>query len=136
MQEPIPVSLLNDFFFCPYSIYLHQIYQGTEEETIKASPQLEGTVAHMIIVSYDIKNDKLRASFSKKLEALGATRLQYSVFEARNSSRIIDNLRFIIKDEFGPKFCMDDSVCIFHCNEDKTEKYGNSVHRDKDLLFF
>ena len=90
----------------------------------------------MIIISYDIKNDKLRSSFSKALERLGAIRLQYSVFEARNSTRVLDNLRLIIRDDFGPKFCPDDSVCIFHCQEEKTEKYGNAVHRDKDLLFF
>ena len=46
MLEPIPISSLNDFLFCPYSIYLHQVYHGTEEETVKAIPQLSGTVAH------------------------------------------------------------------------------------------
>lgn len=90
----------------------------------------------MIIISYDIKNDKLRTQFSKTLEALGASRLQYSVFEARNSTRILNNLRFVIRNDFGPRFCADDSVCIFHCHEEKTEKFGNAVHRDQDLLFF
>ena len=90
----------------------------------------------MIIISYDIKIDKLRTKFSKALERLGAMRLQYSVFEARNSSMILDNLRLVIRNDFSNLFCEDDSVCIFHCDEEKTEKYGNAVHRDKDLLFF
>lgn len=89
----------------------------------------------MIIISYDIKNNKLRTKFAKMLEANGAIRLQYSVFEARNSTRILDNLRLSIKEEYGPLLCMDDSVVIFHCDEEKTEKYGNSLHRDEDCLF-
>lgn len=90
----------------------------------------------MLIISYDIKNDKLRTAFAKKLEELGAIRFQYSVFEAKNSSRILNNLRLLVKETFGPKFTPEDSVVIFHVNEDKTEKYGNAVHRDKDLNFF
>lgn len=89
----------------------------------------------MIIISYDIKNNKLRSRFAKMLEANGAVRLQYSVFEARNSKRILDNLRLSIQQEYGPIFCMDDSVVIFHCDEEKTEKYGNAIHRDSDILF-
>lgn len=88
----------------------------------------------MIIISYDIKNNKLRTSFSKALQKLGANRLQYSVYEARNSSRLIDNLRLTIKGKFAPKFTMDDSVCIFHCNEEKTEKYGNAIYQDQPYL--
>lgn len=89
----------------------------------------------MIIISYDIKDNKLRSKFSKMLEANGAIRLQYSVFEARNSSRLLDNLRLSIRQDYGPLFCADDSVVIFHCDEDKTEKFGNAVHRDQDVLF-
>lgn len=48
MRELIPISSLNDFLFCPYSLYLHQVYRGTaEEETVKATPQLVGTEAHL-----------------------------------------------------------------------------------------
>lgn len=89
----------------------------------------------MIIISYDIKDNKLRTKFSKMLEANGAVRLQYSVFEARNSTRLLNNLRLSIREEYGPLFCMDDSVVIFHCDELKTEKYGNALHRDADVLF-
>lgn len=51
MNRLIPISYLNDFLFCPYSIYLHQIYGGTEEETVKALPQKAGTAAHKKIES-------------------------------------------------------------------------------------
>ena len=46
MDGLIPISNLNDFLFCPYSIYLHGIYQGAEEQAVKATVQNEGTRAH------------------------------------------------------------------------------------------
>ena len=42
----------------------------------------------MLIISYDISNDKLRTKFSKFLCKFGY-RLQYSVFEIKNSKRIL-----------------------------------------------
>lgn len=46
----------------------------------------------MLVVSYDISNDKLRAKFAKTLEKQGAVRLQYSVYEINNTKRVLDNL--------------------------------------------
>ena len=45
----------------------------------------------MVIVSYDISNDKLRTSFAKYLSRFGH-RIQHSVFEIDNSKRIVDNI--------------------------------------------
>lgn len=46
MDDYLPISLLNDFTFCPYSIYLHQVYMETDEGLYKALPQTRGTLAH------------------------------------------------------------------------------------------
>lgn len=46
----------------------------------------------MIIISYDISDDKMRTNFSKMLKKNGAIRLQFSVYEVRNTKRIMDNL--------------------------------------------
>ena len=46
----------------------------------------------MIIVSYDISDDKMRTNFSKMLKSNGAIRLQFSVYEVSNTKRIVDNL--------------------------------------------
>ena len=46
MIDYIPISTLNDFIFCPYSIYLHNVYQSTEKEIYEAAPQVQGTLAH------------------------------------------------------------------------------------------
>lgn len=46
MEDYIPLSKLNDFIFCPYSIYLHSVYEMTDDDLYKAKPQLLGTRAH------------------------------------------------------------------------------------------
>ena len=66
----------------------------------------------MIVVSYDISNDKLRTRFSKYLSKFGH-RLQYSVFEIDNSPRIIDNIVSDLKNKFEKSFSQSDSVMIF-----------------------
>lgn len=66
----------------------------------------------MIVVSYDISNDKLRTRFSKYLSKFGH-RLQYSVFEIDNSPRIIDNMVSDLKNKFEKSFSQSDSVMIF-----------------------
>lgn len=47
----IPLSMLNDYIFCPYSIYLHNIYMGTDEGLYHATPQTQGKIAHESIDS-------------------------------------------------------------------------------------
>lgn len=57
----------------------------------------------MYLVLYDIEDDRLRTRFSKFLQKYGR-RLQYSVFEVKNSKRILDNIKTEIKTNFSKKF--------------------------------
>jgi CRISPR-associated protein Cas2 len=66
----------------------------------------------MLIVSYDISNNKTRFRFSKFLEKYGR-RLQYSVFELKNSSRILSIVLLEIEKKFQKKFENSDSILIF-----------------------
>lgn len=49
MEDYIQISLLNDFTFCPYSIYLHNVYKETSEDTYHAVPQVNGRLVHKAI---------------------------------------------------------------------------------------
>ena len=89
----------------------------------------------MLVISYDIKDDKLRTRFNKMLRKNGAIRLQYSVYEFNNSTRLMDILQSRI-DEFYKEFGGDDSVVIFDVSNVKLRKYGNAIHRDKDIVYF
>ena len=46
MNDYISLSTLNDFIFCPYSIYLHNVYMETADDMYKAVPQIEGKLSH------------------------------------------------------------------------------------------
>lgn len=50
MIDYIPLSTLNDYIFCPYSIYLHSVYMESDEDLFKAKPQIEGTIVHQATV--------------------------------------------------------------------------------------
>lgn len=89
----------------------------------------------MLLISYDIKDDKLRTSFSKMLTKNGAVRLQYSVYEVNNTDRVLNNLRIMIDDMFAKQFDGGDSVIIFDVSTVKLKKYGNAIHRDTDIVY-
>lgn len=49
MEDYITISTLNDFIFCPYSIYLHNVYMEADEDVYHATPQTTGKIAHRSI---------------------------------------------------------------------------------------
>ena len=90
----------------------------------------------MMIISYDIADDKLRNRFAKMLTKNGAVRLQYSVYEVNNTSRVINNIIVKIEDGFAKQFTGGDSVAIFDIGNSKVMKFGNAIHRDQDVVYF
>lgn len=90
----------------------------------------------MLIISYDISNNKLRTKFSKYLKKF-AHRLQYSVYEIKNSERILENITVVISKEFAPRFTEDDSIMIFNMSKQcKKTYFGYAKHREEDVIFF
>ncbi len=89
----------------------------------------------MIIISYDIKDDKIRTKFAKMLRAQGAIRLQFSVYEVNNTQRVIDNIITNIVDKYSKLFTGADSVLIFDAPNAKVQKFGNAIHRDVDIVY-
>ncbi|WAW14523.1 CRISPR-associated endonuclease Cas2 [Peptostreptococcus equinus] len=88
----------------------------------------------MLIISYDISDNKLRTQFSKFLSAYGY-RLQYSVFDIENSARMIDNITSQIEGRFMKKFSNSDSVIMFKIkNEDDIIRYGYAKNDEKDMI--
>lgn len=46
MEETIIISYLNDFIFCPVSIYFHKLYGNRDKMLYQSEYQLNGTDAH------------------------------------------------------------------------------------------
>lgn len=49
MEELILISYLNDFIFCPASIYFHKLYGNLEKDIYQSSYQINGANAHKAI---------------------------------------------------------------------------------------
>jgi len=62
METFLSITYLNDFVFCPYSIYLHQVFDNSSEVLYSASPQQTGKSAHTGI---DSEKPKLQAQIMK-----------------------------------------------------------------------
>lgn len=88
----------------------------------------------MVIVSYDISNDKLRTKFAKYLSRFGH-RLQYSVFEIDNSERIVDNIVNDLKNKYKKSFSQEDSVIIFKLSSScEVLRFGYAKNDEKDFI--
>lgn len=88
----------------------------------------------MVIVSYDISNDKLRTKFAKYLSRFGH-RLQYSVFEIDNSERIVDNIVNDLNNKYEKSFSQEDSVIIFKLSSScEVLRFGYAKNDEKDFI--
>jgi len=90
----------------------------------------------MIILTYDIQNDKLRTEFSTFILSYGR-RLQYSVYEIKNSKRILELVQEEIKSRFEKRFNQGDSVLIFKiAAEHQILRFGYAKNEETDLLIY
>ena len=88
----------------------------------------------IILLSYDISDDKKRTRFAKYISKFGH-RIQYSVFEIENSPRIINNILTDIENKFSKQFDQRDSIYIFKLNPNcEVIKYGYASN-DGSLMF-
>ena len=49
MNSAVTISSINDFIFCPKSLFLHLIYTSFHKDTYHDEPQIQGTIAHLTI---------------------------------------------------------------------------------------
>lgn len=89
----------------------------------------------MLLISYDITNNKTRTQFSKFIKKFGY-RIQYSVYEIKNSTRILENITIKIHESFLPHFKETDSIVIFQLSKQcKKTYFGYAKHHDEEAIF-
>ncbi len=49
MEQYIPISKLNDFLYCPLSLYLHTMYENFDTREYHETAQVAGKLAHQSI---------------------------------------------------------------------------------------
>ena len=88
----------------------------------------------MLLISYDISNDKIRTKFSKFLSKFGF-RLQYSVFEINNSDTVLQNITTEIENSYVKLFTEEDSIIIFNLSATcKKTCYGYAKNEEKEYF--
>ena len=85
MESYIPISFLNDFIFCPRSIYFHQLYGSYKSSVYQQKPQIAGKAAHKNIDSgtYSTRKSVLQGMeiYSEKYNLCG----KIDVFDTETS---------------------------------------------------
>ncbi len=75
MDDAIVISNLNDFIFCPASIYFHNLYGGMNTMSYQAAAQINGTAAHKAVDNgkYSTRKNVLTAIdvYSSKYNIVG-----------------------------------------------------------------
>ena len=75
MDDYIQISKLNDFIFCPYSIYLHSIYENFSTSTYHSKFQKRGSINHVGIDKGNYSSSKHiiqgKDVFSQKYRLVG-----------------------------------------------------------------
>jgi len=92
----------------------------------------------MYIVSYDFQSNRRRSKFSNFLKKFGR-RLQFSVFEIKNSKRVLANIQTEVEAVYEPHFTNADSILIISLCEackGKVRRYGYAVNEEKDVVVF
>ena len=74
-ENAVPISNLNDFVFCPASIYFHALEADTEKLMYQSGDQLNGSAAHRSADngSYSTRADVLQgiSVFSEEYDVTG-----------------------------------------------------------------
>ncbi len=92
----------------------------------------------MLLVLYDFKDDKVRGKFSRFLKKFGR-KIQYSVYEIRNSDRVLQNILKEVELEYKKMFKKTDSIIIIQVCESCKKKivyYGSAENEEKDVIIF
>lgn len=114
METYIPISWLNDFIFCPYSIYLHNVYNYLDENVYHTTSQSKGKHAHSSIDNnnYSTHKDDIVGIYvySNQLEVCGKIDIYHQkshllVERKRQIKTIYDGYIFQL---FAQYFCLEE----------------------------
>ncbi len=146
MEPYIQISKINDFVFCPKSLYFHSIYENFSEKTYHQSPQVKGKIKHESV-------DQNKYSTSKKyLQGLEVYSEKYNLagkidiydkenkvlIERKNKiAKIYDGYKYQL---YGQYFCLKEmgyevkQIFLYSMTDNK--KYGIGVPDEKETAEF
>lgn len=88
----------------------------------------------MILISYDVSDNKLRTRFNKFIKKYGHM-VQYSVYEITNSENMLDKIMWEINHFWEPRFDDRDSVIIVKTSKScQITRFGYAKHDEDDII--
>lgn len=146
MEPYIQISLLNDFIFCPRSIYFHKLYANYSDNSYKDKPQVAGTLAHQNIEDkrYSTRKDILQGTpvFSEQYGIAGKIdifdKTKGELIERKNKiKKIYDGYRYQVYAQY---FCLSEmgyrvNKIFFHSLSDN-QRYPVPLPNQKDIQEF
>lgn len=114
MYDYIQISKINDFLFCPHSLYFHSVYENFESKNYNAKPQIAGKLAHKSIDEryYSSRNNILQGTevFSERYGIIGKidiynTRTKELVERKKKIKNIYDGYLFQL---YAQKMCLEE----------------------------
>lgn len=119
MENPISITWINDFLFCPVSIYFHGMYDGVDPMLYKEDAQLRGSYAHRSIdegTSYD--DDIISGIYvsSERYDLIGRIdRFRASTGTLVEAKRHIEKIHEgYVMQLYAQCFCMEESGYDVH----------------------
>jgi CRISPR-associated protein Cas4 len=146
MEPSIQISKINDFIFCPKSIYFHGIYGSFSEKTYHQSPQVRGKIKHEAIDEQKYTTTKKYLQgieiYSEKYNLTGKIDLydqeNEALIERKNKiKRIYDGYKYQLYAQY---FCLLEmgykikSLCLYSLSDNK--KYDVVLPDEKDIKEF
>ncbi|MCX7985597.1 MAG: type V CRISPR-associated protein Cas4 [Bacteroidales bacterium] len=145
MEPYIPISFLNDFIFCPRSIYFHQLFTTYDNQTYEQKPQVDGKVVHKTIdeKKYSTRKDIYQGYevYSEKYQLLG----KIDLYDLRNK-HLIERKKSIINiydgyifQVYALYFCLTEmsfevnTISIYDISSNKT--YPISLPANNPVMF-
>ena len=145
MDDIIIISNLNDFIFCPASIYFHKLYGSQDNLTYQSSYQINGSKAHesvdnssystkkSIITALDVYSDKYK--LSGKIDIYDMEK-QLLIERKKHISKIYDGYVFQLYAQY---FAMLEMGYIINSLEirslDDNKKYKIALPNEDDAMF-
>lgn len=75
MESYIPISKINDFLFCPKTLYLHMLYENFFEDLFHGEAQKRGKIRHQSIENKNYSTEKKfiigKEIYSEKYKLMG-----------------------------------------------------------------
>lgn len=114
MDDYIQISKLNDFIFCPLSLYFHSLYDTFDKSIFQAVPQIMGRIKHENIENGEYSTARRYIQgmyvFSEKYNLLGKIDIydqkEKALIERKNRiKKIYDGYLFQL---YAQMFCLEE----------------------------